>query len=491
MSKKKKTEKASQWLDRKISYFQSVRHQKPTEDITIGQALEYVAGTHFQDKIKALRISRKRNLKDYKKLKATSLPAFTFSATFTQRNESGASGYSGILCVDIDELPTNTDIYGSISGKEGEFREYDLLQAIRKKLKESKHVLAFFDSPSGAGLKVLIPLSTPQSEHKEAFITIESYFKENFDITIDEKCKDVSRLCFVSHDSDLYIASEIEPWNWHDHVGTKKPRGKTAPQEKKKEKEEKKGENDITTVFEGLRAFTDNKEIYQDGNRNRYVNTFLMNCVRAGIDDAAALTYCLNEFSDYVEDDGQKQVESIVKSVYQRFAGEFGDYKSYFFNESNGKRPERKRRREVVNKTFWYEITVVNKDGQSKRETRIDKTGLIEFIAEMDISILPLKKMSSDDTEKTPIQFVRNIDNRYQVLSLQRIKWLVFDWAEENCNKEVLKVLRTGVKTLFGKELMETLPRLEEIEFNRDTRESAYLYFQNKHLKITKSLTTL
>jgi hypothetical protein len=95
--------------------------------------------------------------------------------------------HSGLLCLDFDSL-----------GNE--------LAEARRRLAKDNHVLAIFVSPSGVGLKALVPVTaTTAAAHCACFKAAEDHFKV-LDLVPDPACKDVARLCFASSDSECWIA---------------------------------------------------------------------------------------------------------------------------------------------------------------------------------------------------------------------------------------------------------------------------------------------
>src|SRR5262249_18742987 len=71
-----------------------------------------------------------------------------------------------------------------------------------------------FLSPSGDGLKTVFRVGADASKHADSFRAIQKYVREVCGVEIDESCKDLARLCFMSYDPALYVnpnAVEIEP----------------------------------------------------------------------------------------------------------------------------------------------------------------------------------------------------------------------------------------------------------------------------------------
>jgi putative DNA primase/helicase len=126
------------------------------------------------------------------------LPAIMPCGRFSNRVKPVAEKlqkHSGFLTGDFDDLGTR-------------------LPEVRKKLETSPYVFAVFLSPSGNGLKAMFRVPADAAKHAGSFRAVEKHVLELTGIQIDESCKDISRLCFMSFDRHLYVNSnavEITP----------------------------------------------------------------------------------------------------------------------------------------------------------------------------------------------------------------------------------------------------------------------------------------
>ncbi|MHB8524482.1 MAG: BT4734/BF3469 family protein [Limisphaerales bacterium] len=123
----------------------------------------------------------------YERFKKT-LPAFCVSGTAKSRTEP--LEHSGLLQVDCDKLNGTAD-------------------ALREKLKGDPYVAFGFISPSGDGLK--LGLAIDGTRHLESFEAARRYFRSQYGVEIDPAVKDRLRLCFVSHDPDLWTSPDAAP----------------------------------------------------------------------------------------------------------------------------------------------------------------------------------------------------------------------------------------------------------------------------------------
>jgi hypothetical protein len=163
-----------------VSMFRGVLGTKPT-NVKLSDVLNDIRCGAYEAQVRPLReLSASDPIKyDGEKKK---LPAFTMSGTCSDRKTPVL--HSNVLQVDLDDLRDN-------------------LSAIRQKLPSDPYVCFAFLSPSGEGLK--IGLRIDGKRHRESFAAAESYFSETYGIEIDPSVKDRLRLCFVSHDPELWI----------------------------------------------------------------------------------------------------------------------------------------------------------------------------------------------------------------------------------------------------------------------------------------------
>ena len=115
------------------------------------------------------------------------LPGVLFSGEFSQRANEHIITHSGLLCLDLDNLEDGA--------------------SLKLALGRDDHVQAFFVSPTGSGLKVLLRIAPDVTSHERSFLAAQKYFWERYGAKVDN-CKDVARLCFVSHDENIFIRAE-------------------------------------------------------------------------------------------------------------------------------------------------------------------------------------------------------------------------------------------------------------------------------------------
>ena len=118
------------------------------------------------------------------------LPGILFSGTFSKRANNALLHHSGLITVDLDKLGAQAEAW-------------------KEKLVSDPHVLCAFISPTGSGVKAVFRCD-PERDHYDSFKAAEHYVKEHFGLQIDAACKDVARICFVSHDPEAVLAHDAE-----------------------------------------------------------------------------------------------------------------------------------------------------------------------------------------------------------------------------------------------------------------------------------------
>lgn len=172
--------------------------------LKVGECLELIKIGTYKSEVENLRRHLSEGNTDYYDREKKRLPAVTFSASFEkQRNRASISEYNRLLVLDFDKLTA------------------DGMIGLRSRLQADPHILSFWESPSGSGLKGLMfldfsedfPLEDANFRHTYAFRKVHTYFKEKYDVELDKSGSDVTRLCFFSFDPDLFIREETTPFS--------------------------------------------------------------------------------------------------------------------------------------------------------------------------------------------------------------------------------------------------------------------------------------
>lgn len=188
-------------LNKRISFCPNVQ-AKSYKSISLFEALNSIRTGNYEKQIGNIRRLLINNNIQYYKAKKKQLPAYIFSGiAFGNRYKFDISGYTSLIVVDIDKLEN--------------------IELVKSQLKSDCHVISVWLSPSGNGLKALfyVEYASPIKEEEMwvlhehcAFPQIENYLFTKYGIQVDRTGADITRLCFVSSDSDIHLKREFEPF---------------------------------------------------------------------------------------------------------------------------------------------------------------------------------------------------------------------------------------------------------------------------------------
>lgn len=170
-----------------------IREAIDKETVTVGfrAVMEDIRSGRWSKLVEGVRAAYDTGGKEAATEPKKHLPGVLFSGTFSHRAASALLQHSGLICVDLDGLDGMTE-------------------RVKEKIVAEPHTLAAFVSPTGSGLKVVYRVD-PKRPHKESYLAAEEFVKASFGLEIDAACKDVSRICFVSHDPEAFIADDAVP----------------------------------------------------------------------------------------------------------------------------------------------------------------------------------------------------------------------------------------------------------------------------------------
>lgn len=173
-------------MDAKVSVF--VNFNEVKENFLLEDILSLIRDGHCKSQVLELRkLLESDKLKEYDKSKKA-LPAFTPSGVFADgRKLENLLQYNNCIILDIDKL------------------EQDKLVQVKSLVCKCPYTYACFISPSNKGLKIIVVSDVPSSDHKKAFNLIKEYYERMLQIEIDKSGKDITRLCFMSWDPELFI----------------------------------------------------------------------------------------------------------------------------------------------------------------------------------------------------------------------------------------------------------------------------------------------
>jgi len=169
-----------------FSFFNApVSNVIPKQAIKLVNVFELIKGDKYKQNTGKLRAIKDK--KEARSFKANRLDYVTFSGAFTKRNDKALLNHSGLLTVDFDHISDVQSLKESLL--QDDYFETELM----------------FTSPSGNGLKWIIPIDLTKATHQNTFEAISNYIRHAYKIEIDKSGKDISRACFLSYDKEVYI----------------------------------------------------------------------------------------------------------------------------------------------------------------------------------------------------------------------------------------------------------------------------------------------
>ncbi len=193
-----------------------------------------------------------RNIKDVnkqKEYKSQNLIGVTISAICgNSRRQKDIVKYNNIMCVDIDE-----------EDNKYLFQKYGVDEIKKCLFDEFKFIYSACLSCRGKGFYLIIPI--PDAKDIEIYYKSIYYKLKEYNIIIDEKCKDVTRLRFISYDENILIRN-TEFMDVYDEINIKQ----IEEIRKQKLNESKK----ISTNY----SLTYNEQIQQLKNTVEYIVKF-------------------------------------------------------------------------------------------------------------------------------------------------------------------------------------------------------------------------
>jgi hypothetical protein len=234
--------------------------------------------------------------------KKKQLLAFTPSAVFTEKRQMPfLEMYSGFVHLDFDKLTP------------------EQLQTAFAIISKISYTSLCFISPSGNGLKVFVEVSTELEHHDIAYLQVQKYYEDATGLKADPSCKDVTRLCFMSHDPNAYRTIQNEKFivALPQFIQEQQSQTPTAIAPVVPIAQAEPEDLNITFLFNQQIQFTNQKASYTDGNRNNYIYLLASNCNRVGLSQSDTEILCTQHF-----DLSEREIKTAVNSAYSHHTQE-------------------------------------------------------------------------------------------------------------------------------------------------------------------------
>ena len=439
----------------KISLFKSLYSTKDVSyKIEIEEALERIRNGSSKELIEQIRKGDKEKKKQ--------LPAVCFNGTFTSRNDNSLIEHSGLCVLDFDKYPSTQSM-----NKE------------RKRIEEDLFTFAVFTSPSGNGLKVLVRIpKCDKDEHKLYFKGIEKHFDSEY---FDEKCSNVSRVCFESYDPKIFI-------NYESIEFTDKAIEEGYSVTEKVPILPLNNENEIISR---LMKWWSGKYGLVEGNWNNNLYVLAGAFCSYGIDEDFALTYIIQNVTGSRMP--EVDVQALTRSAYKRIP--FGT--KYFEDSTTVKRIKQKVQKgdsvEAIIKSFpgIDKATIEEVNEEVKKNSSIFWNSTMNKSGAEIVTVNPFKFktfLEENGFNKyypeggdTPL-FVRHEQNIVNTTSVEKIKDFVLNHLGVKHEWSVWNYVAKS-SILFSEKYLNMLDSIA-LKMLQDTKVFCYLYYQNGVVKI-------
>lgn len=454
----------------KLQLYQKANDNKGTET-DLQQMIETIAGrTGASANIEQKQIRIRELLKAGKDNEASelkrTLPGVTWCGTFAPtRAIKNLQQYNPFQIFDIDKL------------------QPDELATLVEKLKTDPYIFLFFISPSGNGIKGLIRTAAAPAQHKEYFTAVEKYFADNYK-AIDESGKDVSRLCFLPVDYNLYHNPKSKIFVVEPPKEISEDQKQALSKTTKKEQQELQSSGQtVNDIYERTLQYRDYKE--GDGTkksgRNNFIFKFACNCNRVGISEME----CLSFAEGFANDKPQKEIKSTIASAYKTTASEAGKFKNQSGNNStagnknkkgtaaNGSKPNSSNAGVAIKNQFWKKITFKKGRGDDAYEvTRY------ELVRRIFLKFLDGEGFNLMRTGEKGYEIVYHNNGILKPVEPEMIKHHVKDWCQQQALDDVEEMILKGQKNYFSLTELNSLP-YKEFTIVKDTEQQTNFYFKN------------
>ena len=453
-------------MQKNVTIFKSIKDTATPFHREVAVVLERIKDGSSKELVKAIRLEKDKTTRNELKKQ---LPAICFSGTFSKRNDNSISEHSGLICLDFD----------------GYEKRKEML-AEKERLSKDKFVYSVFVSPSGNGLKALIKIPQDIDNHINYFNSLENHFDSPH---FDKTCKNISRVCYESYDPLIHVNDNSSVWDTIEDIEYKEVSivrdAPTIPI------------TDENKVVEILVKWWEKKYPMSEGQRNQ--NTFILAMAfnDYGINKSLA-SYVLNSYAN--ETFSLAEISRTIDSAYANTQN-FGT--KYYEDDEQVNNIKAKLRRGVTKKEIRHELEESNIDGDVIEAvlTRVtEENSLKQFWTKNDKGTIKIvhilfKHFLEDngfykycpEGSKNYV-FVKVTNNLIDHTSEKEIKDFVLNHLIELDDSTIYNYFADNTR-LFREEFLTLLSTID-IYFIEDTKDSAYLYYRNCAVQITKDTIT-
>lgn len=399
---------------------------------------------------------RKIKDKDKRNKLKSNLKSICFSGKFSYRSAKNCIEHSGFACLDFDDV--------------------DDPVCLRDSLQDNEYIYSAFISPSGNGVKAIVRIPPEIKNHKKYYEAI----CETFDTNLDDKTKDVSRVCYESYDPDLFINKDSKVWNL------------------KKEYTEVTRVNKFPTRFQitdqskkvdVILKWFNKKFALNAGERNN--NLFKLACGlnRAGQNKGDTLAMFKDHYHSGLD---EKELENIVASAYKN-TNEFDSltliddnkiYEAERILKKGVNKAKREFKRDGYTDDEIDEVLDFDFEDDFLVFWNTDKNGKVslnDYKFKLFLENRGFYKVQLNEKEFTFVKVYNNVINE---VNETNIKDFVLNYVCE-ISMEVYNYFAKSTAK-FTENYLNQLST-KQLSMVRDTPKKSYLFFKNKVVEVTEN----
>ena len=449
-----------------VTIFRNIKDTSTPFFRDLDSILDRIKEGKSKELIKQIRSEKNKEVRQELK---KNLPAICFSGTFNKRNDDSLIEHSGFICLDFDGYKTKKDMMSE-----------------KERLSKDRYVYSVFVSPSGNGLKAIVKIPKEPQNHKNYFMSLDKYFNSQY---FDKTSKNVSRVCYESYDPLIHI-------NPNSHLWTKieEQEYKVVDKYSSRPTIPVTDENKIVDI---LMKWWTKKYGLIEGERNNNVYILAAAFNDYGVNKSLA-EYIMSQFE--TQGFSLQEIKQTINSAYTQTQN-FGS--KYYEDEDRVNQVRMKLKRGVSKKEIRSQladsqiedavidsvITSIEEDESEKRFWNKSEKGVITIIHYLFRQFLEdngFYKFAPQGSKN--FIFVRVTNNLIDHTTEEEIKDFVLGYLEDLDDMSVYNYFAD--KTRFFREEFLSLLGTVDVYFIEDDKDTAYLYYRNCAVKVTKDKKT-
>lgn len=445
-----------------VTIFKNIKETSTPFFREVGTILNRIKDGASKDLVK--RIRNEKNKSERNELKKQ-LPAICFSGTFNKRADTALVEHSGLICLDFDGYTKSKEMLND-----------------KETLSKNKYVYSVFISPSGNGLKVLVKIPADHENHGAYFNSLERALNSPY---FDKTSKNLSRVCYESYDPLIYVNENSSVWDVIEE-----PEYNEVVRHRDKLTIPITDENKIVDIL--IRWWT-KKYPMTEGQRNQNCFILAMAFNDFGINKSLA-GYVLNTYA--TQDFPLSEISRTIDSAYSHTANHGS---KYYEDEERLNAIKAKLRRgvpkdeiraqlrdsQIDNDTIDSVLTKVEEENAKQTFWTKNDKGQVRIVHILFKQFLEDNGFYKYCPEggKNYI-FVKVTNNLIDHTSEKEIKDFILGYLLELDDINVYNYFADNTR-FFKEEFLSMLATID-IFFIEDTKDSAYLYYRNCAVKVTK-----